>query len=188
MQFPAKKITGCGKTTPAAGGNILRRANFPSARHVRFRLGPPEIRHHHEADVGEIGGGNFLGPVLNHADTHLHVGLPGAKPYLADQHVLQLALGGTSHGERLRRGVGGHRRELHRPLAVSTGDGGIILTGEGHGNFRPGRIPAPHRIGLILLQHHVVAKDGGKFQFRAQIEAKREDEHEQQKVFFHGHD
>jgi hypothetical protein len=49
----------------------------------------------------------------------------------------------------------------------------------------PGRIPAPDGIRLLLLQDHVIADDGGKFEFRAKPGAEGERQQDEKTGDFH---
>ena len=42
----------------------------------------------------------------------------------------------------------------------------IVGTGKSHGDLCPWSIPTPDRIRQVLLEHHVVADNGGHFQLR----------------------
>ena len=116
--------------------------------------------------LGYVGPGDFCGAILDHPDAHFHVGLTRAKPYLADQYILHLVRGGTGHRERLRGCIGGLRRQIHLPFAVSASQGAVGLAGEGYGDFCSGVIPTPDGIGRLLLQDHVVGDHCRKLEFR----------------------
>ena len=109
-------------------------------------------------DGRKVRGGLFRCGVIRAADCHRHVGLTGAEPNLADEHVLNFnlasVLAGDGKGARLGRGF--ERIELERPLAVSARSCGLRLTckEDGHRFARIG--PAPDGDGLLALQDHVV--------------------------------
>ena len=56
------------------------------------------------------------------------------------------------------------------------GLGGLGLVSKFHRHFGAWSIPAPERVGLLLLQHHVVANDGGEFEFSAGSTRQRSEE------------
>ena len=64
--------------------------------------------------------GDFFRTILDHAQAHFHIGLTGTKPYLANQHILNLARRRTGHRQRLGIGVGSLRFKIHHPFAVLT--------------------------------------------------------------------
>ncbi len=47
--------------------------------------------------------------------------------------------------------------------SFTAGLGGLGLVSKFHRHLGAGSVPSPERIGLLLLQHHVVANDGGEF-------------------------
>ena len=94
-----------------------------------------------------------------------HVGLPGAHPDFTYEDVLDFLLIRAANGDDLRLIVCGNGVQFDGPLAVFSSFCGFCLTGESHGHFRASGVPAPERIGLLLLKHHVIRDDGGKFKF-----------------------
>ena len=54
---------------------------------------------------------------------------------------------------------------VHLPSRRPRAD--LRLPGESHRHLRARRVPAPDGIGLLLLEHHVVADDGGELEFGA---------------------
>lgn len=88
----------------------------------------------------------------------LHVGLPGADPDLADEHVLETDLVGALDRERVRAAVFGDRLEPDLPAAVIAGGGGLRLPGDRDGDLLTRGGPAPDPVGDALLEHHVVAE------------------------------
>lgn len=91
--------------------------------------------------------------------------MAGAHPNFADEDVFEFTLGAAFDGHGLGRGVRIHGVEADLPASILVGGGFLDLTGEGHFDLGIGSVPTPNRVGLLLLQDHVVANDGGEFQF-----------------------
>lgn len=142
-----------------------RGAGLPGAFEVVLGFLGADLRDGDEADVGEFGRGDFEVGVPGGTDGPLHVGLAGAEPDFADEHVGEIAGGGTLDGDFGRLGVRGDGVEGDSPFAIGTGFRSLGLAGEGNFDFGARGIPAPDGIGVLLLEHHVVANDGGELQF-----------------------
>ena len=105
-----------------------------------------------------------------------HVGLAGAKPYFAHEHVFQFHCATAFNGQCCTFGVHLHRGKVHLPTTIFTGLGGVRLTGEAHRYSSARFIPAPDRAFLSLLQHHVAAKDGRKLGFGLNKKGRKDDD------------
>ena len=124
-------------------------------------LGAELLRGVPEPDPRVVRGGDHLGRrrVLSaeFVDAHLHVGLAGADPDVAEHHVV------GSHAAVELDHMGPSRRdriERDAPAAVGTRGGGPGLADEFDVHRLPGILrPAPDGQLLVALQHHVVAED-----------------------------
>ena len=117
--------------------------------------------------MGIIRGGDFNITVPIIAQDETHVGLAGTHPDFADEDILDFnRLRTIADGDALGLVAGGDGVEFDEPFALRVGLGGLGLAGEGHGDGGAGRVPTPQRIGLLLLKDHMVANDGGEFNFR----------------------
>ncbi|NBR58709.1 MAG: hypothetical protein EBT89_06075 [Opitutaceae bacterium] len=100
------------------------------------------------------------------AELKLHVGLARAHPDFTDEDVLNNSRGRSFDRDGPRGGVRWQGGQLNRPFAIGSSDGCLLIAGKGDRDFSARRIPAPQRIGLLLLQHHVIAYNSGEFKFR----------------------
>ena len=146
----------------ADGGEIWSRfgsAELPFALKIILRLLGADVGHGDEADFWELGGFGFEVAVVGLADFPLHVGLAGANPDFADEHILygQLILAGD--GERVRP-ADGERVERDLPFAFVVGLGGVPLAGDRDDHVLGWISPAPNAVFLALLEDHVVGEDG----------------------------
>ena len=142
-----------------------RGAGLPGAFEVVLGFLGADLRDGDEADVGEFGRGDFEVGVPGGTDGPLHVGLAGAEPDFADEHVGEIAGGGALDGDFGGLGVRGDGVESNGPFAIGTGFGSLGLAGEGDCHLGAWGIPAPDGVGVLLLEHHVVANDGGQLEF-----------------------
>ena len=86
VQVPAEEIAGSGKPAPAALHHAGRTAGQPGALEPRLRRVGNLVGNRQQADAREIGLGDFVRD-LAHPDAHFHVGLAGANPDIADEHI-----------------------------------------------------------------------------------------------------
>ena len=150
----------------AEGADVVWRASQPFALGLSLCRGRTRRLFLEVTDERKSRGGLLLLEVLSAIDRHGHVGLAGAKPDVADQHVGDLRLPAV-----LARGrepaalrAGRERVEAERPLAGRIGFGGLLLAGEFDGYFLVGIRPAPDRHGLVALEDHMVREEGWQFQ------------------------
>ena len=163
------------KAHTAEFAHIGWRALRPRAFEVILRLLRADLRHGDEADVWELRRGDLQIGVIALRDAPLHVRLAGADPHLADEDVFELHLVGALDAHRRGFRAGRHGIEFHGPLALRIGLAGLGLAAESDSDLRAGRVPAPDRVRLLLLKHHVVADDGGEFDFRVRGSREREE-------------
>ena len=169
MNLPAEEIGGCGKMHPVQRRRTARLPGF-ELRQILQRLGRQHLFRDKQPDARIICRRNFLlriqGWLLARLFAHrlLHVRLAGRQPHLAHQHICQrLRLAGFHH-QRLRRERRLKLAQLHQPLAIRRGRRLDRLPRKAHRHRRARRAPAPDRHPLLLLQHHVITKNGGQFQ------------------------
>ena len=160
-------------------------AGLPGAFEVGLGFLGADLRDGDEADVGEFCGGDFEVGVPGGADGPLHVGLAGAEPDFADEDVGEVAGGGALDGDFGGLGAGGDGVKGDGPFAIGTGFGSLGLAGEGDCHIGAWGIPAPDGVGVLLLEHHVVANDGGELEFGLRGEGEAKDEGGEE-VAFHG--
>jgi hypothetical protein len=163
----------------------LRRGRFPRAFEIAFELLCPDLRHRDEPDERMTRSGSLEVARVGLPERPSHVGLAGAHPDLAHEHILHDARAGPGDLDRLRSRVRGHRRQLDLPAAIAAGLRGRHLAGECHRNDGAGSIPAPDRIRLFLLQDHVIADDGGQFQLSPKQGTEQETAEEREADEFH---
>ena len=100
-------------------------------------------------------------------DGEFHVGLAGAEPDFADDHV------GNPHrvfprdDEIGARDLGWERIEQHNPTAIFRGRSGVGLPGKRHGDFLARISAAPDWYGLVALQHGVIGKQRREYDLGA---------------------
>ena len=148
-----------------------------SCQRVKFlqilaRLGGEHFLHLENTDVRIIRRGKFLF-IIKHGllaglmtNRLFHVRLAGTQPDFAHQNVGEGFRVTGFDDEGLRRERGLLFAELDQPLAVGGGAGGFTLAGKAHRDLGAWRRPTPNGNGHLLLQDHVVAKNGGKLQLR----------------------
>ena len=123
-----------------------------------------------EADLREVGGGDLFvgvfddGGVGEAAEGHLHVGLAGGDPDVADEEVGEgEGRGGGGAGDGEREGAAGlFGGEPEAPLAEAVGGGGLGLLVEGDVDGLGGGGPAPDVDGGAALEDAVVGEDVGE--------------------------
>ena len=112
-----------------------------------------------------IGGGDFLLGIQTGSDAHLHVGLPGAQPDFADEHVLKFNGVGAGNSQHVGP-ASGSLRQRHLPLSGGVGPGAGNLITELHRDLLSGISPAPDRQRHVPLQYHVTAENRGQTNIR----------------------
>ncbi len=143
---------------PLSGQRGVRRRG----RDVGFRLGRDPFRHAKEPDLRLV---HLLELSRRHerADAEFHVRLPGAKPDIADQHVVKRNRVFARDSHIYRRGGRGELRQFHRPRAVLVCDRRRLVAAGCHGHALAGSCRAPDRHARVALQHHVVAENRRQF-------------------------
>ena len=140
--------------------------DLPLALEIGLQILRADLRDGNNAKMRTTGAGAFEVAGVGLPDGPLHVGLAGAHPDLTDEDVFDFTASRAGNdGEGLRGFVGGLSGEFDGPAPVGAGSGGIGLTGERDGDGGAGGIPTPDRVGQLLLQDHVIAKDGGELEF-----------------------
>ena len=145
-----------------AGRESARRlgaADLPLAGAILGGNAGGQLGHFDMPDLGIVGRGDLFLRIEATGDNHLHVRLPGAKPDLADQHVIKCdgVLADNLNSERPARR---HLRQHHAPLTGFVGRCGHgRLAAYLHGDLLIGIGPPPNRDRLIALQNHVAAED-----------------------------
>ena len=108
---------------------------------------------------------NFFLRIGTLANMPFHVGLAGANPNFTHQDVFE-GLHRASFDTKNPRMHGGRLcGQINPPMSMDIGP--ILTSGrtlKTHGDHFSGRGGTPNRNGLITLQHHVIAKDGRKFE------------------------
>ena len=94
----------------------------------------------------------------------LHVRLAGAEPDFSHQKVGECSRVAGFDAEGLWRKGSLLFPELHQPLTVGSSTSSFALAGKSHSDLGPRCGPPPDWNGRLLLQHHVIAKDGGQLQ------------------------
>ena len=114
-----------------------------------------------KTDLGMVGLGDFLLRIGALGDSPFHVGLPGANPDFAHEHVLELDL--VVPLDRQGRGLGTCLQfvEFDHPLAILAGDGAFFLPTEGDGDLFSLVGPTPDGNGHVALEDHVRIQDVG---------------------------
>jgi hypothetical protein len=125
----------------------LRRRNAGDMQQAKFRI---------------VGRSDFFLPAHRRDHREIHVRLPGAKPHLADEEVVQLDPVLAANGHKMDLAVGGHGRQDNLPVALGIGRGGRRCLVERHGDLFAGVGPAPDRQRPIALQDHMAAEDLGQ--------------------------
>lgn len=147
------------------GSGRLGLAHLPGRRLdvvLRYETGP--VRDLHMPDLRQVGGGELERRILRVREHPLHVGLPGADPYVADQHIAQHQRVGMSHADlQLMRAARRQRWQQRRPAAVAAGLRLASHAAQRHPYRLPRRRRAPDADRRVALQHHVVAEDAGQF-------------------------
>jgi hypothetical protein len=95
---------------------------------------------------------------------HLHVGLAGGEPEIAEEDVVVGDGVGAVDGESVGAS-GGLCGEVDTPAAGGVGDGGVGEVVEGGGNGLAGGGAAPDVNGHVALENHVAGKDFGEGDF-----------------------
>ena len=133
------------------------------------------------------GGRDFIRLLRAAAQLPLHIGLAGADPDIAHEHVLEHNLIVALDLELLRLRVGGGFGELHHPFAIPVGGHGLAGTGKRNGHLLTRISPTPDRGFDIALDDHVVAEDGRQFDVGIKWGKRRgQQDGEEQGGFFHG--
>ena len=120
-----------------------------------------------EADLRVVGGGDFFGGVLDDGvageaeQRHLHVGLAGGKPEIADENVVEGegVCATDSEGEGAAGGLGG---KIDAPAMKVVGGGGGGRTVEVDGDLLAWFGLAPDVDGHVALEDHVAGEDLGE--------------------------
>jgi hypothetical protein len=124
-------------------------------RRVRHRPCDPEL-----PDEGKLRRGDFrVGPVRE-ADRPFHVGLPGAEPDFANDHIVDRQGVFAGDHQRRRDAAGLHCVETHQPATVGGGRGGHLLATEAHRDPLPGRGLTPDRHRPAALEDQMVLEKG----------------------------
>ena len=117
-----------------------------------------------------IGGGDLFVGVLNDGtageagERHLHVGLAGGEPEVAEEDVVELdGVGGADdESEGTAGGLGG---EVDAPAAERVGCGGCGEAVEVDGDLFAGCGVAPDVDGHVALENHVAGEEFGEGDF-----------------------
>ena len=157
VEFAAEEIQCGGKGADALGG-----AKHPTALAGGLRGIGVRGFFFKVADERKIGGAFFGLVILCAVDGHGHVGLTGAEPDFADEHVLNGDRVGALDRQRTGGGAGGETGEGDLPGAVAGCGGSDGLAGEVDGDFLAGRGGAPDGDTDVALEDHVVGEDGGQ--------------------------
>ena len=159
----------------AEGLDAPGRGFAPGTRHILPGTKPAVDFHREEPHVGVLR--TFGDDLLRMFDRavaaslhgDLHVGLPRAEPHLADEDILQhdgFAVA-VAQGDAARLERGGRGCDRHAPASLLVGLRPYGAAPRGcDADFGLGRRPAPELHFAGLLQHHVVAHDGGQLDFR----------------------
>lgn len=159
MQIPSEE--------KADGGEIpgaFRSGSLPLSHEIGLELLGSDLGHRDKPEIGVVRskGFDFRIPIAGKIESHVR--LPGTHPDFTDEDILDLPLAGALNDEGSRGGVGRGGIEGDGPFAISSGLGGLGAATESHFHLRPRRVPAPDEVGLLLLQHHVIADNDRKFQ------------------------
>ncbi len=136
-----------------------------------------------EADVGVVGGGDLFGGVLNDGavgeagEGHLHVGLAGGEPEIADEDVVELD-GVRAADDESEGAASGLRGKVDAPTADVVGGCGGGEAVEFYGDLFSGGGAAPDVDGHVALKDHVAGEEFGERDFGVgtQGEYERDDE------------
>jgi len=150
----------------SAGGALrferLRRANLPVAPRGGALFRGIRFRRREKTDFRQVRPLDFAVSIKDPRDSELHVGLPGADPHVTEQHVGESLSLGTGDVDLVGT-AGRNRPDLDGPLPIGIGDGGcgrdIGGATKGDGHHFTGYGPAPDRIRLIALEHHVIGEN-----------------------------
>ena len=165
LEIAAEEIGDCRESGPVADHDIFGRTGEPfglfglvaAFAKLGLRLRCDVLGHGEEPELRVIRRGDLVFAVKGVGDAHLHVGLPGADPDVAHQHIGELDGFGAGDGE-LERAAGFERSDFGGPFAVRIGGGGggFAVHADRHLLARLG--PAPDRVFHVALEHHVVGK------------------------------
>jgi hypothetical protein len=112
-----------------------------------------------EANLGIVGGLDFVVGIFGELERQAHVGLPAAEPDVANENVVQFY--GLMAGDLDDVGSAGRGRlDADLPAAVGAGRAGCGVFCDLNADLVTGIGPAPDGVGLAALENHVVAEDG----------------------------
>ena len=138
-----------------------RRAGHLPAHRIaehRLRIAVWVGRDGHQADRREISGGRLLKAAGGIFHQHVHVGLPGAQPDIANDDILDRHGLRPGDGKRLPLVACREGPDLDEPATILIGGGDDILAGDADSDLGSGGRPAPHRRRHVTRQYHVVRK------------------------------
>lgn len=159
-QTPAEEITD--------GREVRRgfwRADLPFSHAIRLRFRLRSFLQSEHSEQRIIRSLNFVPRILGATEGKLHIRLPGRHPHFAHRDVLHL----QSIVPR-NRNIADRSRlqpiQLRVPTAIRIRSGlhGLVLEFHDHLFTRIGR--APDIRGRLLLKHHIVGNQRGKFDIR----------------------
>ena len=120
-------------------------------------------------------------------DRHFHVGLAGAEPDFADEHIADRQLLAVADDDVIGA-AGCGRGDAYGPLSgLGVGfDDGLLPGPAGlYGHFLPGTCGAPKGHGGLLLQDHIVSDEIGQLHLGGRRGAQQREREDEEKLF-HG--
>ena len=157
VQTTAKKV--------ADGRKILdglRRTGTPLTVKIVLRFLSTHSWNSDEPNIRVIGSESLQFRAIGILYRPGHIGLARANPDLSHQNIIKKEFGSFALDLHAVRAAGRNGSEDDFPVAVLIGLGLVALAENFYFDHFSGPGPAPDGVGLLLLEDHVVAEDGGE--------------------------
>ena len=164
--LPGKEVSDCGKVLGGCRCTCLPSSGDPGERRIRRCVLHTQQPYLRKVSVGDLlRGVGHVGLLAEAAQRHLHVRLPGGKPYIPHQQVRARQFIAAAHRERERAARRfGHEPRL--PQSQPVCGGGERLRMKRNRDLLLRRSLAPNMNGHVALENSMVGDHGGESNLR----------------------